>query len=475
MKKYLFLILVGFTLSSCNNWLDVKPNDRISEDATFSTQRGFEMALNGVYIDLNDNALYGRTLSYELIEIVAQRYAINVDANTWTQAMKFNYTSLAMKSKIASIWETAYHLISNVNLILKNCEERREVLSDAYYNLIKGEALALRAYLHFDLFRLYGPIYERADKASGTLPYYKQFQLYLSESLTAENFMLAVLEDLENAEDYLKDDPIFTQNPQAPNDANSFYGWRNLRMNYYAVKLLQARAYLYMGNKPAALEAAQKVIAVQEEKFPWVEQAAIATGLDNPDRVFSTELLFALQNGSRNEIFTSNFDSENLKITSILAPLDNVIQSMFEYTTSDYRYRAYMNTTFNSSGVSYKAINKYKAINIDTLYNQLIPMLRVSEAYYIAAECENDENIARGYLNTVLNARNLQDMPTYYTVQDYLDLEYWREFWLEGQLFFYYKRKNYSEIFSATDPDGLISVSYNNYIFPKPESETQYN
>ena len=476
MKRCLFLLIVVFVLSSCESWLDVKPNDRISEDATFATERGFEMALNGVYIELNDDALYGRNLSYEFVEILAQRYDIDGDADTWEQTMLFNYTSTAVESKIANIWETAYHLIANINLILKNCEEHRDVLSDAYYNLIKGECLALRAYLHFDIFRLFGPVYSTAvGTANETLPYYEEFQLYVGESLSAENFMSTVIKDLNDAASYLIDDPILTQGVQNANDANSFYGWRVLRMNYYAVKLLQARAYLYMGDKPAALEAAKEVIAVKEEKFPWVEQSSILSSLDNPDRVFSTEIVFALQNSERNTIFTSNFDSENLKRSSMLAPLDNVISYMFENMTRDFRYSAYMSQTFSEGGSSYKAITKYKSLDADTLYNQMIPMLRVSEAYYIAAECETDETAAKNYLNAVLNARNLQNMYSYQTVEGVLDLEYYREFWLEGQLFFYYKRKNYDEIYSATEAGGVVAVSNSNYVLPIPESETQYN
>ena len=158
----------------------------------------------------------------------------------------------------------------------------------------------------------------------------------------------------------------------------------------------------------------------------------------------------------------------------MLAPTDNVVTSMFD-NLQDFRYRAYMSSTFNNAGTSYKAVTKYKAMNVDTLYNQLIPMLRVSEAYYIAAECEEDETTAREYLNTVLNARDLQNMPMYQSVEEVLELEYYREFWLEGQLFFYYKRKNYPEMYSATEPWTGRAVNSNNYVLPKPESETQYN
>ena len=57
MKKNILILVIPLLLSSCESWLDVKPNDRISEEATFSTPRGFELALNGVYVDLNKTSL----------------------------------------------------------------------------------------------------------------------------------------------------------------------------------------------------------------------------------------------------------------------------------------------------------------------------------------------------------------------------------------------------------------------------------
>lgn len=78
MKKYLiiFICLWGGVGFSCSNWLDVKPSDRISEDNNFSSLVGFKKTLNGVYIELNSSDLYGKNLSCEFIEILAQRYAI---------------------------------------------------------------------------------------------------------------------------------------------------------------------------------------------------------------------------------------------------------------------------------------------------------------------------------------------------------------------------------------------------------------
>ena len=148
MKIYILVLIIPILLGSCESWLDVKPNDRISEDATFSTPRGFELALNGVYVDLNKTSLYGQALTWDFVEILAQRYAISKSSTYNKEAMEFHYAEDEVKDRVSRIWATAYSLISNVNMILKNCDERWDVLSDEYYNLIKGESLGLRALLH---------------------------------------------------------------------------------------------------------------------------------------------------------------------------------------------------------------------------------------------------------------------------------------------------------------------------------------
>ena len=77
MKKLLYILLTTVLLSSCNNWLDVQPYDRVAEDIAFSSVKGFENALNGIYIEMNNSDLYVSYLSCEMIELMAQRYHLN--------------------------------------------------------------------------------------------------------------------------------------------------------------------------------------------------------------------------------------------------------------------------------------------------------------------------------------------------------------------------------------------------------------
>jgi hypothetical protein len=64
--------------------------------------------------------------------------------------------------------------------------------------------------------------------------------------------------------------------------------------------------------------------------------------------------------------------------------------------------------------------------------------------YYIAAEAQTDKTLAFGYLNTVRKNRGLLDLPLTAVIATEIRNEYKREFYGEGQLFFYYKHHFHS-------------------------------
>ena len=79
MKKYriVFPLLLSCILwYSCTDWLDYKPSDKQSEEQQFSSKDGFYAAVNGVYNRMSGNSLYGKYLSYDMIDILGQYYAV---------------------------------------------------------------------------------------------------------------------------------------------------------------------------------------------------------------------------------------------------------------------------------------------------------------------------------------------------------------------------------------------------------------
>lgn len=471
MKKgiTLFIIFIALLSSACSDWLDVQPSDRVSEETNFSDVAGFKQALNGIYIEMNASGLYGRSLTCEFIEVLAQRYAVGNDNKDNQEVMKFEYEGAYVKGRLTSVWSSAYALIANVNLILKNCEEHRSVLPDEYYHLVKGEALALRAYLHFDIFRLFGPVYSLKPE-SVPLPYYKEQSFDVVSPSKGSEFMDFVVADLLAAEKELEDDPVIKSGVRG-NGKDVFLQYRNLRLNYYAVQALLARVYLYINDTGNAFDYASKVIAVQEAKFPWVDPTKLNNS-NTMDRIFSTEVLFALQNLERGQLFRDLFDGQNLKMQTLLAPQEDIAKDVvFEGIISDYRYNTSLNRSVEFSGKRYCVLNKYQGS--DSLYHQMIPLLRISEMYLIAAETGKADK--KEYLNKLRNHRGLRAIEKETDVETELGKEWLREFYAEGQLFFYYKRKNMETIQSATSADGKVSMTSENYVLPIPDGESKYN
>jgi hypothetical protein len=104
-----------------------------------------------------------------------------------------------------------------------------------------------------------------------------------------------------------------------------------------------------------------------------------------------------------------------------------------------------------------------------------MPVLRVSEMYYIAAEClkDIDAGQAIGYLNAVRMARgildNLSPALSAEQIQEEIFKEYEKEFLLEGQLFYYYKRVNAASMrFSGTVAGDAV------YVLPRPDNEIEF-
>lgn len=472
MKSYKLLLLMALvcgSFTSCKKWLDVKPSDRVTEENTFSTPQTFKKALNGVYIELNQESIYGKALSCELIDILAQYYPISDEATNNKELSKYNYTSAGNAGRFEKIWGTMYNLIANTNLIIRNSDDRREVLSDDYYGMIKGEALALRAMLHFDLFRLFGPVYTKSNTAA-RLPYYTDYVLLPNPVVGSVPYLEQVIKDLTDAVELLKNDPIIKYGPMG-DESDAFKSYRTLRLNYYATKALLARVYLYAKENELALETAKEVMEVQAKWFPWIKAERAAE-----DQVFSTELLFSLQNTKRMNLFTSLFDANNVNATTVLAPMYYVVLNAFEYERHDYRFMANLQNSVLIGSENYQIFSKYEA-RTDSFENQLIPMIRMSEMFYIAAETEPVKANGLKHLNVVRNNRGITSYASDISLfPDRLLLsEYFREFWGEGQLFYFFKRRNLKTIQDPSQEYGMLSLTENNYVVPIPEAETKYN
>jgi hypothetical protein len=469
--QLILMLFVITTLGACKKFLDVQPEDKVLETQLFTNKKGIESVLNGLYIALASSNSYGENLTLSTTEILAQRYNIPSTHELYNLA-SYTYTENPAASRLNAIWTNSYASILNINSFLENLERYKGAVDEKSEAIYKGEAIALRAYLHFDLFRLFGPRYSTADSIKQSLPYYQETKISINPLLSGSEYMVKVIEDLKMAEQLLKNDPILTTgvNSVASTAVADFLkNNRNYRLNYYAVKGLQARVFLYRGDKVSALAAAKEVIG-KANLFPWTTLTNALSEKVNPDRIFSTEMIFGILNTQLYTRYTALFDPA-ITDAKILAPLPARLATTFESNENDYRYN--LNWQAPTTGIKpYKTFFKYAdVVDKEKNFRFSIPLMKISEIYYIAAECEpNTADGINNYLNVVRLNRGLTNLATTVNINTELQKEYQKEFFGEGQLFYYYKRRNVTSIGNGSSTAN-ITINYN---VPMPLSESQY-
>ncbi|QPH41480.1 RagB/SusD family nutrient uptake outer membrane protein [Pedobacter endophyticus] len=472
IKTLLVLLVFGVMTSglfSCNKFLEVQPEDRFLSADVFNDEISANNALNGIYINLAKPDLYGGEMTMNTIDVMAQYY---FSTTRLRETLAYNYRgNESVRNVFSSIWRSSYIAILNANSFLAQLP-KSGVLADDRRKLLMGEAYALRAFVHFDLLRLFGPVYP-TNPDQQAIPYLTAATEKIQPILPAKSVLDSVLVDLNRAEQLLQNDPVRSQGvvPVTGTDPKGdFVKLRNRRLNYYAVLGIKARVLLYKGDKPAALLAAKQVIEEAGKWFPWTDQKLTLPGIADPDRSFSSEVIFGVQNpdlyNQQRTLFAAALTTEG-----ILAPSSGVLSEVFENNENDYRLRVNW-VSGAGSGKPYKTFVKYQDVsNNALLFRNLQPLLRISEMYYIAAECSPDRTLAFRYLNTVRTNRGLPSLPDNVDISGALQRAYRKEFWGEGQTFFYYKRKALASISGYNQ--GPVQMNASKYVVPLPDLETQ--
>ncbi|GAE19700.1 hypothetical protein JCM6294_2788 [Bacteroides pyogenes DSM 20611 = JCM 6294] len=150
--------------------------------------------------------------------------------------------------------EKGIYLIANANNLMKWIDKNGErVIRDPQTRaMFKGEALAIRAYVHFDLLRGWGPMYGSEPDAL-SVPYRIVADNSKQPLLPARQVVQKILEDLKSAKELLSYESDLS--------LASFTGQeRRFRFNYHAVNALMARVYCYAGDTENAVRSAREVV-----------------------------------------------------------------------------------------------------------------------------------------------------------------------------------------------------------------------
>lgn len=499
MRKLKYIIAIGLiamvgTMSvSCSKWLDLTPDAQVSSEDLFSTPKGYMDMLNGIYIIAASEKLYGEKLTFAFSDVLAQSYEFKSANHAFYELSKYNYKAKSVEESITAIWKELYFCIANCNILLNKLEEvdAKFFTSESHYNMIKGEALALRAFFHFELMRMFVPSF--AAGGDEGIPYTTKFGKEIAPSSNKEEFIQKVIGDLTKARELLNGiDPVFEPIFKKPSDPwtaqmdiymftqphpskESFISYRGFRMNYYAVTAMLARVHTYHGNINNAFPFADEVI--KSTNFYFVKSNEVMQDPEYRNRIMRSEIIFSF--------YVPKLTSNYFPYTVHSSNADKYVtcnnwESIFGSKTSGdlrLKYLMDMETLENLNQVFCTRFFKPNNSTAQTEgnYGNIAPVIRLSEMYYITAEYQIQTDLpkAQKALKDLRSARMVWDAITVSTpeeVRSFIVNDARREFMCEGQLFYLYKRLNMDVI----DESGKSSFNKSYFVLPIPNIELEF-
>ncbi|MDD3039994.1 RagB/SusD family nutrient uptake outer membrane protein [Bacteroides sp.] len=485
--SYFVGLISIFVLTACSDWLDIQPQDTTEDDQLFETGGGYRNALNGIYRQMSNSSMYGKELTWGALDAMAQYYSPKYGTNE-DYFSTYKYTGSQIYPVVQDMWSKTYNCIANCNNLIQRVSKESAttfIKGEEERLLIEGEALALRAILHFDMYRLFAPAKEDGKKY---LPYVDIYPCTFKEYITSEELLRKVTVDLKDAKDLVgrfdiprsswmevgvrfKNDHQGITTTEKPNDL--FFAYRGYRLNYYAICGMLARVYLYRGMYKEAFDETELVINAISDKygsslFDFTNSSEFGQG----NNKMYDELLFCLSNQMLADNYQNYRYANSLNLYSY-----NPKGDWFDDDSGDIRGKV-----IAADGWYYYCTKYLVADGTLSKYaKDMIPMLRLGEMYHIRAAYYNnlaeeatDNEQSKAYKNKAVEeiavirrghgcATDIVDSSSSDWFKTELIKEARREFMGEGQLFYYFKRLN------VPPKRGFKPESF---VLPYPQNET---
>ena len=160
MKRVLFLILIALLgVSSCN--LDQAPYSEVAADVYVKDAKSVNNLVIGVYNGLYD-VMY---TEWAMTELRTDNARMRVN-NSTSQDSKLieqldQLVVVTANAWVQDYWDALYVVVNRANTVLANLDVVQDDVLRAQY---EGEARFLRAWMYFNLVRLWGPVFVVTSK-----------------------------------------------------------------------------------------------------------------------------------------------------------------------------------------------------------------------------------------------------------------------------------------------------------------------
>ncbi|RKE03791.1 RagB/SusD family nutrient uptake outer membrane protein [Marinifilum flexuosum] len=385
MKKGLLYTLLGLSLlgASCSDsFLDEDPSNKLGVEGSIKTVIQAQYAIDGVYDQMSSQEYWGNNYISNF-DVMAD----DMRASESGRLDDYYRYTFYTESSDAAMWTRPYRALKNAVSLLDVIDDVEAEGDDAIAdkNDIKGQALALRALIHFDLVRTFGKPYTHGDAATALGVPIVTTKVNFDEKParnTVEEVYTQVIKDFEDAIALLSSDP------------------NTGRINKLAAKALLAKVYLYKGDMTNALAYAEEVLSEPAGAAIMAREDYVSEW-GNPKM---SEALFELVNSSE--------DNPGLESVGYLSDPDGYGQFVAtddfikKLTDSEYDIRGKLlaeDELSTEDKPRMGRVMKYPG-NGGPSYTTNIRIIRTSEVYLIAAEAAlaSDKNKAASYLNAII-------------------------------------------------------------------------
>ena len=268
MKKVIVSILTAIALSSCNDFIDLKPVDFPTEETFYTDVKGLEGAIIGIYDELQSSDQYGAKFM-TLMEVRGDN--VKNDNSGASGGITYQievFTETPANSNLSGAWLSLYKTIYRCNLVLQNMENVQ--MTEQQRTQIAGQASFLRALCYFNLVRLWGKV-----------------PVVTKTQTVAEARSNKRAEISEVYAQIIKDITVAKSLPAAWSDAERG------RATSYAAHALLAKVYLYMKNYQEVVNELTPVVTIIKAKKD-LALVPMAQTFPN-DLKTSKDIIFAVQ------------------------------------------------------------------------------------------------------------------------------------------------------------------------------------
>lgn len=443
MKKFIIPIIFGLGLTSCSDFLEREPVEQISIRDQFSTKEGALKALNGVYYSTRStyfglaNFTYGDLLSGNIsFSPRPSGVSAGIEIVPSSVELLYNFSDDPNISQLKLTYSDNYQIINNLNLILENIDSTPDV-DESLNKQIKAEALAMRAFIHYQLLKFYAQNYSFTSNASHPGIVYNTRTLVVGVDYPTRNTVSECYSLMEN--DLTTAISLFQDSP-----AISVGTSKNF-MNINAAKTLAATIALDRQDYAKAISISTDVI--ENSGIQLAETSSYIQSFS------SNESIFEIANTNEDDSYVRNIYNPKTGYSNYVISKDAIDL----YTTNDQRLKLItkqsINTIENGATIKkdYYFSKKYVAPVSGLIY-------RLSELYFIRAEAalkSGNTALASQDINTIRNRAGLSDINSI-TIDELL-MEKRKEFVFENRYFFDLMR-NHKNIVRN---DGCISNNCN--------------